>query len=291
MSPLESQKTRLLSPKPVRKTSPKKASLLYALYSSCHLSNIILVLFSLDEPLIRFMEDIKIQRLQKERRAFLKERLAALNSVRETCVSTLPANAICPTTSELFRLPFVRDIIDSVPATGDFTIDDLKPVNLSFDVLNVQWQKEIELKLLGLIQAVGGPNVQNSLDAAAVLNLATSFFSCGSCNRFLRYPAILIHSCATKYNYRFPEKDDFDQSYIAETRGETFWNANQYISMKQEHVVVVSRLLDMVGLDSKAATIQEMNNLNPIFECISCNSLSEGRAVMSWQTAVCLAMF
>jgi len=237
------------------------------------------------------MEDIKSQRLQKERRAFLKERLAVLNTVRETCVSTLPANAICPTTSELFRIPFVRDIIDTVPATGDFTIDDLEPVSLSFDVLNLQWQKEIELKLLGLIQAVEGPNVQDSLDAEAVLDLATSFFFCGTCSRFLRYPAILMHSCATKHNHQVPERDDLDQLYIAQTRGEVFWNANHNISMKPEHVAVVSRLLDMVGLDSKTATIQEMNNLNPIFECISCNNLSEGRAIMSWQTAVCLAMF
>ena len=238
------------------------------------------------------MEAMKSQRLESERRALLSERLAVLNTVRETCVSTLPANATYPTTADLFRIPFVRNIIDTVPAaTGDFTSDDLEPVSLSFDVLNLQWQKEIGHKLVGLIQAAEGSDAQDSLDAEAVLNLATSFFSCKACPRFLRYPAILMHPCATKYNYQAPEKGDPDHLYIAEIRRETFWNTNHNVSMKPEHVAFVSRLLDMVGLDPKTATAQEMDNLNPIFECISCNSLSEGRAIMSWKTAVCLAMF
>jgi hypothetical protein len=237
------------------------------------------------------MEAVKSRRVQKERRDLLRERLPALNTVRETCVSTLPANAIYPTTADLFRIPLVRNIIDTVPTTGDFTNDDLEPVSLSFDVLNLQWQKEIELKLLDLIQAAEGSDKHDSLDAEAVLNLATSFFSCKGCARFLRYPAILMHPCATKWNFQAPEKDDPDHLYIAEIRRETFWNSNHNITMKPEHIAVVSRLVDMVGLNPKTATVQDLDTLNPIFECISCNSLSEGRATMSWQTVVCLAMF
>ena len=236
------------------------------------------------------MEDKKSRRVQQERRALLRDRLAVLNTVRETCVSTLPANAIYPTTADLFRIPFVRSIINTVPTTGDFTSDDLEPVSLSFDVLNLQWQKEIKQKLLDLIQAAEGSDVQDSLDAEAVLTLATSFFSCRGCPRFLRYPAILMHPCATKYKYQALEKDDPDHLYIAEIREETFWNTNHYISVKPEHVAVVSRMLDMVGLNPKIATAQEMDALNPIFECISCNNLSVGRAIMSWKTVVCLAM-
>jgi hypothetical protein len=235
------------------------------------------------------MENTKSRRVQQERRTFLRGRLAALNTVRETCVSTLPANAIYPTTTDLFRIPFVRSIIDTVPATGDFTSDDLEPVRLSFDDLNLQWQKEIEQKLMDLIQAAKGSDVQDSLDAKAVLTLATSFFSCRRCPRFLRYPAILMHPCATKYNHQALEKDDPDYLYIAEIREETFWNANHYISMKLGHIAIVSRILDVVGLDPKTATAQEMDALNPIFECISCNNLSAGRAIMSWKTAVCLS--
>jgi len=236
------------------------------------------------------MEDMKSRRVRKERRALLRERLAALNTVRETCISTLPANAIYPTTADLFRIPFVRNIIDTVPATGNFTSDDLEPVSLSFDILNLQWQKEIEQKLLDLIQVAKGSDVQDSLDAEAVLTLATSFFSCGGCPRFLRYPAILMHPCATKYRYQALEKDDPDQLYLAEIREETFWNTNHYISMKPGHVAIVSRILGMVGLDPKTATAQEVDALNPIFECISCNNLSMGRAIMPWKTVVCLAM-
>ncbi|KIM49552.1 hypothetical protein M413DRAFT_438740 [Hebeloma cylindrosporum] len=246
------------------------------------------VLSSLEEPLTRFMEAIKSTRVEKERRALLKDRLAALNTLRETCVSTLPANAICPTSADLFRLPLVRNIIDTVPATVDFTADDLQPIALSFDDLTLQWRKEIELKLLGLIQAAEGSDVQNSLDAEAVLNLATSFFSCKHCDRFLRYPAVLMHSCATKSSYNFPPKDDPDRDhvYAAEFLRQIYWNADQSITRKPEHVAVVSRLLDMVGFDAKTATVEDMDALNPLFECTSCNSFSEGRAIMTWQTVL-----
>jgi hypothetical protein len=46
-------------------------------------------------------------------------------------------------------------------------------------------------------------------------------------------------------------------------------------------------IVSMAGLDPKTATAQDMDALDPIFECIACNSFTEGRATMTWMTTVC----
>jgi len=44
--------------------------------------------------------------------------------------------------------------------------------------------------------------------------------------------------------------------------------------------------MELLNLDPKTTTAGYLFELDPIFECLVCNSLEEGRRVMAWETAV-----
>lgn len=89
-----------------------------------------------------------------------------------------------------------------------------------------------------------------------------------------------MHSCTRTFNHS-------ETDHLKDLRSnEILWNSNKRLGVEKAHVEFIGGLLHMIGLDPKTTKVQEMDVLDPIFECVPCNSMREGRATMSWKTTV-----
>lgn len=245
----------------------------------------LLVLASLDEHLIAFMEGVKAERLEREHRAITDKRLGDLRKARDHCIAALPVNCIHPTAGELFLLPFIQGIVATLSPTASFSEDDLDLIKGSFNDINQQWQKGVESKL----REIASNGYKENVNPETVVGLATTFFVCTSCSlRYLRYPGVLMHKCPSKANFVDTWEGDLDYMIGSPklSEGETYWNNEGTIVVKPEQTEFMASVVSMTGLDPKTATAQDMDALDPIFECVSCNDFHEGRTTMSWMTTV-----
>lgn len=233
---------------------------------------------------MKHLTKIRKTRLKAERRLILRPRLAVLKAFHKTCVKNLPANAIHPTASELFRIKSVWNIVNDVPATVPFTQGHLAPIREDFDNIIRNWREDIELKLLELISP-GLSEITDTINARRIFNQATTVFSCSypGCSRFLWYPEVMMHACATR-----PYHDDdaeIDVQIMNDCLHQTFWNFNRCITVNPEHVAMVYDLFAEVGWDPLTGTGKDLSS-TPIFECTSCYRSATGRAMMTGAQAV-----
>jgi len=232
---------------------------------------------------VKHLTKIRTLRLKAERRLVLRPRLVALKALHKTCVKSLPVNAIHPTVSELFCVKSVWNIINDVPATTPFTQEHLAPIRKDFNNIVSNWREGIEQRLLELLSP-GLSEIQGTSNGRGILRLATSVFSCSypGCSRFLWYPEVMMHACATK-----PYHDDnaeIDIQIMNDCLHQSFWNFNRCITVNPEHVALVYDLLTKVGWSPSSTTGHELNW--PIYECRPCYQSTTGRAMMSGTQAV-----
>ncbi|KDR81923.1 hypothetical protein GALMADRAFT_276573 [Galerina marginata CBS 339.88] len=247
------------------------------------------VLSNLEDFLNSFMQSVKSKRLTKERHALLNPRLVVLDKVLRTHISTLPANALHPSTSELFLHPTVQDTINNTPSTVDFTEDSFATILPMFPAITVCWQQKIEAQLLDLIRNAAP---EYSFDPETVLQLATTSFTCSrpSCyprheSQALRHPRVLMHSCATSA-IGYQHEEDVDLLSVRSILRQVYWNDRQSISFNPSNLKLMAEVLEICGFDSKTTTAAEMDAANPILECVTCNNVYEGRATLTW-SGVC----
>ena len=127
------------------------------------------------------------------------------------------------------------------------------------------------------------------------LELATSLFRCSSCSTHsLRFPNILAHDCAHRADIGKcgleGQSDWVSEAFKSEwgkTTCEGTWNWNLCIHVPTgSELANLHAVLDLLKLDPKTTTFEELEKLNPIVECLHCHSMAEGRCLMSWGKVV-----
>jgi len=231
------------------------------------------------------MKSAKAKRLESLYLGIAGKRLNDLKAIRNAWIESLPANSIYPTCSELMRLPFVQNIFDNLTKEDKLTEAHLESIRLALDDLNVEWQENIKNELIEIVSS----SSEDTVDPETALDLATTFFACTTCYRlrFLRYPNVIMHKCTTTLDWQSSNEGDKQTRFLRNHFKETLWNTKKDIVIRPEHTAFVAELVRLAGLDPKTATVQEMDALDPIFECVSCNHFLQGRATMTWKTAVC----
>jgi hypothetical protein len=99
-----------------------------------------------------------------------------------------------------------------------------------------------------------------------------------------------MHKCATDLEWGMMDgldEVDPETKFLRRFYKETLWNASGCILINPHHTAFLTLIIRLAGLDPKSATLQEMDALDPIFECVFCNSFIKGRATMTWKGAVC----
>ena len=225
------------------------------------------------------MGRIKSKRLQREREIMLQKCLPFLRKIYDTCVATYPVGSIIPCSADVLLDPFVQNLIHP-SLTATFTEQNLETVGAAFPDIVLRWRKQTEEKLLNMItEGCGTENASKS-----IFQLATTIFSCKHCSDApLTYPRVLVHRCATKLYH----SSDKDLSIVMRYLDCSYWNSGNLITFEVEKIAVVAEAIKLCGLDPMSATGEDMVKQNPIFECLSCNRVRDGRCMVSWLGLVC----
>ena len=243
-----------------------------------------IVLLLVDDFINAFMKVVKTKRLRKERDTLLAERLPILRNIYHNCIETYPVNSIIPSASDVFLDPVVQDLIINPPLSTIFTDEDLEPVGALFPDIVLRWRNKMEEKLLNMI----APR-QNHSESS--LQLATTIFSCRFCpDEPLTYPRVLVHRCATLWGAA--NAIDDDQVLLHRfLDGSSYWNSGNALTFNAHDIISMSKAIKLCGLDPKSATREDMDNQDPIFECLDCNDARKGRCTLSWLGVVRFWLF
>ena len=227
------------------------------------------------------MENRKTKRLRKERDTLLAERLPILRKIYKTCVETYPINSIIPNASDVFLNPIVQSLLIHPPTIKD---KDLETLGTFFPNIVLYWRTITEKKLLNMISP------GQDISASSLLELATTIFSCRFChNEALTYPQVLIHRCAS-HSQGTPTTDE-DLPVLRRFLDCSYWNSNNFLAFDAPKIASLSEAIKLCGLDPKSATREDMDKLDPIFECLSCNDVRKGRCTLPWLGVVCIFIF
>lgn len=183
----------------------------------------------------------------------------------------------------------------TLPDGREFTKDDLAPLIETYPDLVRQWRLDKEAELVEMIRDACGDSY--SFNPDTVLRLATTMFDCKTCEDeeeevpMLWYPRVLIHNHTTDRPEQLDTGDDME---IVSTYTDLVpWNARERLSFNWDAREKMARVLKKHGFDPNTTTAEEMDALDPIFECIPCNNIYHGRFTMKWTYLVshCLIFF
>lgn len=242
------------------------------------------------------MVSLQDSRLKKERLTRLRTRVPVLIEAIHAIKLDLPLDALVPDLADVLVHPVVQKIIHDT-SHSEFTISHLDPMRAIFQEISLQWQHKTESQLTNMISSVCG---RGSFDRTRVLHLATTVFSCDPCGHYnnnqhclLQYPRVLVHRHATEhfrdyYQWRIngSNTDESDISILRHHFEKVCWGTRKNIGFWKDASQILSELLIEFGYDPKTTTVAEMDAVDPIFNCVSCNLPREGRATMRWRMVV-----
>lgn len=250
---------------------------------------------TIESDIDNFMKGIKNRRLARERSELLKARAPILKKVHTTLTSCIPfANrAILASPGELLQEPSIQQILLDLPSNEVLTEENLlSAVVAVFPDVNTRIRRRIDDELFTRIcEARSGTSGDNvALDSNIVFNLATTVFLCNiACSRkSWWYNEIISHLCTRRNT--FPETVS-DRHIIRDCLQEGY-RSHANVEVDIAAMPLIAELIQLCGLDPATTTVQTMDDLNPIFECLRCSDQYAGRATMPWRTAVvCLPRF
>ncbi|KAF8960633.1 hypothetical protein BDZ97DRAFT_2060556 [Flammula alnicola] len=214
----------------------------------------------------QFMKGTKSQRLLEEHSEFLESHKNILHEIHKNGSISMPMNSVYPTLGELYR------ITEGNPSLVDYSKSYPAALLVPFPDIALLWRKDIERKLLDLItNACGADHV---FEPNTVFDLAM-----GTCNALL-FQTPIHHSRNGLAAYLH----DLNRYRLAfgVVLGEVSWNACGHIKFDPEDLKAFIEIVKMCGFDPKVTTAREMDEADPIIECLSCNHIDEGRATMTW---------
>lgn len=243
------------------------------------------------------MSTKKQKRLREERRDLLKQRLPILHELYKDYVSTLPLNALRPDIGDVFLYPDINNLLSCTPE-GEFTATShVGYLRAMFPIITEQWKMGMERKLVVLYNE--GCSVEGKTFDRTTLNLATTVFTCSNCYTFsaseltetIQYPRVMMHSCAFDRVYGYDRSSLEDAEILKAVTSRSVWNERGSISLRARNVRALITAVQLCGLDIDKTTAAEMDILDPIFECTTCNDHYKGRAMMRWSIVVSHFLF
>lgn len=230
------------------------------------------------------MENIKTERLKREKETSLKGRLLGLRKAYNDHLNSLPATFYYPNTADLMLYPAIRDIVNDAISV-DFTKEELEELSVTISGALAWWREPIERRLIQLISKAADEKF--ALDPETVLNLASTCFYCSNCGECFPTSYAFEHGCARNYGYGY----GMNSNIVERTLQETSWNAQDQICFKLEMLNAHARALQICGFDPKTTPASQLNELDPIIECLDCNSQRDGRHMMKWFKVVSTLKF
>ncbi|TFK42326.1 hypothetical protein BDQ12DRAFT_676019 [Crucibulum laeve] len=143
--------------------------------------------------IIAYLELQKKTRLRRERRNILHGRYRHMNSMISLWRSKqLVDSATLPTQADFANMEPFRTLLFDTPLDRDVSLNEIKDLEDILPELASVWKKSCDKTLIRLLS---DKSVVQGQDPKLQLGLATTIFSCASCEDIITYPRILAHSC------------------------------------------------------------------------------------------------
>ncbi|KAF9473295.1 hypothetical protein BDN70DRAFT_925244 [Pholiota conissans] len=239
-------------------------------------------LLTLKDSMLPTLLASKESREYQEHSTFFSLRKHILQDIYLTGVKTLPVNSPRPEAAEVYRVAEAHDFVDYSKSATD-------ALCVPFKEIVVLWRRLVGEKLVELIAQAHGPGYDFDRETVGDLVVA-NIFSCNLCGyshdsrRILTYNQAAVHTCI---NFEYGPGRSLSQRAFSTVFGHAKWiDVPGSVKINDSYLDIVQQIVKMCGYDPKVATVRQMDELNPIFECLSCNSLTEGRATMSWSSVL-----
>jgi hypothetical protein len=131
------------------------------------------------------------------------------------------------------------------------------------------WKVRLDDELVRMVQ-VGLSEKPFTKDQ---LLLATTVFYCNACRLDLFYPQVLVHKCSTSRFHGDPPQ------YLV-------WNSSGSITFQTHVHQAAIDIINILGLDPKAVTAEDMIVSNRVLQCLDCRATRQGMMTMIWSGAV-----
>ncbi|PPQ84095.1 hypothetical protein CVT24_002434 [Panaeolus cyanescens] len=241
------------------------------------------------DKLDHYMQQIKELRLIDERDATIKSRLMVFKNLYEAAINkVLKPDDPRPRIGDVLRISNFWKLIMETPIDEEMGTAGFEIIENDIKSVIDEAFREQEVVILELVRdgMDGEP-----YDPNTVLGLATTVFRLDSDSsksknyNFYTFSELLTASMTQDPTLQ--SEEPYRRKVARQALGSLWLNAGEkkYIFDKQAHVLIGS-LLILLGLDPKTTTANEVQQLDPVFECLHCNSLEKGRLVMNWTHAV-----
>ena len=212
-------------------------------------------------------------RIKKDRENLLISRYVVLQEIYDEYIRGLPANdALIPTVADVAISPPVHAIITD--ERNDFvvtrqTFEDINLMQILPSIIS-EWKVRLDDELVRMVQVqLSEPFTKDQL------LLATTVFYCDACRMDLFYPQVLVHICSSPNGIN-----------VLNPLPCPAWNSSGNIRFDRNVHQAAIDIIDILGLDPKTVTAEDMTMRNRVLQCLDCRATRQGRMTMIWSRVV-----
>ena len=202
----------------------------------------------------------------------LSSRYIVLQNIYDEYVRGLLANALIPTIADVALSPPVQAIITDERTDFIVTRQTFENINLMQTLPSIfsDWKIRLDDELIRMVQVeLSKPFTKDQL------LLATTVFYCVACHIDLFYPQVLVHRCPSPFRI-----------VVVNCLECPAWNSSRNIKFDRNVHQAAIDIIDILGLDPKAVTAEDMAVRNSVLQCLDCRATRQGRMTMIWSRAV-----
>ncbi|PPQ69575.1 hypothetical protein CVT24_001375 [Panaeolus cyanescens] len=249
------------------------------------------------------MAQAKRDRIDRENESKLITRLdIAVNAYNEAIVLWGSPFESHPRACDIMVVPRIRELISDIENKPNLTEADFQFKKDTLPGIIKEAQAIIDNKVLDIV--ANGFGRSKTYNPATVLTLATTLFnnqdlesngnlpprqrSQAKVSSFLTVPEVMTCASAAAGNHK---KHVYETCVSRACPSSYFpWDGSSTIKFNKPAHKAACSVLKICKLDPKETTLEEVEQANPILECESCNTLAEGRLMLSWDGAVAHAL-
>jgi hypothetical protein len=237
-----------------------------------------LVWKNIEAPLVELLTELKKDRLAAAHVKIIRQRRILAAQAYTKFRETFPSDTVFPPKVDMIRTEPFRVVIEdtSIEPEEKVTEESFAAAILQVPEFSTVWKRCKDQELVEMMKKTRPDSVETDL------HLAATFFMC-STKEAISYPRILVSSSATLYSpwSRDPGATPLGATSLEQALSAQAWNEPANIRFHAQASSAVRAVVEACGLDPDVTTSAEMDEINPVLECLNCSNDSS-RLVMRW---------
>ncbi|KAF9046725.1 hypothetical protein BJ165DRAFT_1594066 [Panaeolus papilionaceus] len=216
----------------------------------------------------------------------VEARIRTLVPIYESALATYPIYEPRAQIVMIHNLPRITSLVEATPLETALTGEALGITPETISTLHEEVKKAIDQQLVDMVNFY---LADKEYSPETVLNLATMVF-CWDKEEFQEREDWTYYgftAAEAALHPRAYNSDDYKYSTPAWSAFERNpWNKDSLIEFDIQSHHELRKHLDSWGLNPETTTLTEINELDPMIECTSCNDPALGRLVMNWSRVI-----